>query len=195
MKIHSYVVEHDVGFAPNPFWGVCSLANCKPRIRGYASLGDVIVGTGSTKHDKQQCLVYWMKVDEIITYDEYWHDSRFYLKKPNLYGSRIQQYGDNVYFKNSTGEVFQLDSFHSNSYGEFSEENMERDIGTTDRVLLGKEFLYFGKNAPEIPLEFSNFIKKGQNHKNKFDSNEVERFYSWLTSFPQRGFVNYPLDW
>lgn len=31
--LFSYVVETDSGFAPNPFFGVCTLARCKPSIR------------------------------------------------------------------------------------------------------------------------------------------------------------------
>ena len=31
MRLHSYVVARDYGFAPNPFLGVCTLATCKPK--------------------------------------------------------------------------------------------------------------------------------------------------------------------
>ncbi|WP_225761747.1 hypothetical protein [Acinetobacter sp. Marseille-P8610] len=33
MKIFSYVVSRDFGFAPNPFFNFCTLATCKPKIR------------------------------------------------------------------------------------------------------------------------------------------------------------------
>ena len=33
-RIYSYVVRYDSGFAPNPFYGYCTLATCKPDIRG-----------------------------------------------------------------------------------------------------------------------------------------------------------------
>src|SRR5712671_5339411 len=33
MRLYSYVVARDFGFAPNPFFGVCTLATCKPDIR------------------------------------------------------------------------------------------------------------------------------------------------------------------
>ena len=36
MTLFSYVIEHDLGFAPNPFHGVCTLACCKPQIRKIA---------------------------------------------------------------------------------------------------------------------------------------------------------------
>ena len=39
-RIHSYVVRYDSGFAPNPFYGYCTLATCKPNIRRSADIGD-----------------------------------------------------------------------------------------------------------------------------------------------------------
>ena len=46
-RIHSYVVRYDSGFAPNPFYGYCTLATCKPSIRKGADIGDWVVGSGS----------------------------------------------------------------------------------------------------------------------------------------------------
>ena len=39
-------MTRDYGFAPNPFFGFCTLANCKPKIRKSANVGDWIIGTG-----------------------------------------------------------------------------------------------------------------------------------------------------
>ena len=36
VRLYSYVFDHDYGFAPNPFHGVCTLATCKPSIREHA---------------------------------------------------------------------------------------------------------------------------------------------------------------
>jgi len=36
MKVYSYIVAYDSGFAPNPFHGICTLACCKPTIRRTA---------------------------------------------------------------------------------------------------------------------------------------------------------------
>lgn len=44
MNLYSYVITRDYGFAPNPFWGICSLATCKPQIRQRALKGDWIAG-------------------------------------------------------------------------------------------------------------------------------------------------------
>src|SRR4051794_22002633 len=99
MTVFTYVVEHDLGFAPNPFHGFCSLACCKPRIREKARLGDYILGTGAVKPKLRGYLTYWMQVDEIVPFDEYWIDKRFRRKKPAMGGTTFLRYGDNIYHR------------------------------------------------------------------------------------------------
>ena len=43
-KLYAYVMTYDTGFAPNSFYGVCTLACCKPKIRSSVanSLGKII---------------------------------------------------------------------------------------------------------------------------------------------------------
>ncbi len=50
MKIYSYVVRYDAGFAPNPFGEFSTLATCKPRIRKKIQVGDWVIGTGSVEN-------------------------------------------------------------------------------------------------------------------------------------------------
>ena len=45
MKIMSYIITHDYGFAPNPYGGFLTLATCKPKIRNSAKIGDILVGS------------------------------------------------------------------------------------------------------------------------------------------------------
>lgn len=47
-RIYSYVVRYDSGFAPNPFYGYCTLATCKPDIRRAAEVGDWLVAPATT---------------------------------------------------------------------------------------------------------------------------------------------------
>ncbi len=82
MRLYSYKVRYDIGFAPNPFHGVCTLATCKPRIRAGASVGDWVVGVGSASQGTLGRLVFGMQVEEKMTFDEYWDDERFQSKKP-----------------------------------------------------------------------------------------------------------------
>lgn len=79
-KLFSYVVHHDLGFAPHPFGGFCTLAKCKFGTAGkrniveLAQTGDWIAGTGgadlkrSAGHGK---LVYAMRVDEVVPLGTY----------------------------------------------------------------------------------------------------------------------------
>lgn len=46
-QLFSYVIPTDDGAAPNPSWGECSLAICKPAIRKGADVDDWVIGTGS----------------------------------------------------------------------------------------------------------------------------------------------------
>ncbi len=74
MKLYSYTLRYDDGAAPNPFWGVCSLAIRKPSIRLAAEVDDWIVGLGSAKSpigDISDHVVYAMKVTSKMTLEEY----------------------------------------------------------------------------------------------------------------------------
>lgn len=84
-KVFSYIVARDYGFAPNPFYGVLTLATCKPVIRKTASIGDFIIGCSNKALGNK--LIYMAKVSEILTFDQYWNDPRFAKKKPVMNGS------------------------------------------------------------------------------------------------------------
>lgn len=40
-SLFSYCIPVDDGAAPNPYWGICTLVICKPRIRLAADIGDL----------------------------------------------------------------------------------------------------------------------------------------------------------
>ena len=198
MKLFSYVVARDYGFAPNPFFRICTLATCKPKIRKPASIGDWIIGTGSKPKGRRGYLVYAMCVTETMTFNEYWEDERFQRKKPNLRGSMKQAFGDNIYFKDDAGEWHQQDSHHSCEDGSPNLHNIRNDT-QTDRVLLSKEYSYWGGPGPEIPSEFRNYggcdicVKRG--HKCRFPEGLVNGFVAWLRSLDVNGYLDEPLDW
>ncbi len=78
-KLFSYVMDHDLGFAPNPFGGFCTLAKCKfgssrRNIVDLAEECDWIAGTGGadqTKSAGHGKLIYAMRVDEKISLGKY----------------------------------------------------------------------------------------------------------------------------
>src|SRR3954453_14563373 len=113
MALFSYVVRWDHGFAPNPFYGICSLATCKPGLRKKATLGDWVLGTGPSKRGLAGRAVFLMQFDESITFDAYWRDPRFLAKRPVLSGSFKARFGDNICHRaNLGGPWIQADSRH-----------------------------------------------------------------------------------
>ena len=82
--IRAYIVEHDIGFAPNPFFGVCTLATCKPEIRWHTSIGEWVVGIGSIADGIRGRMVFAMKVEEALTFEKYWNDEPLSDEKAEL---------------------------------------------------------------------------------------------------------------
>ena len=199
MRLHSYVLDHDYGFAPNPFHGVCTLATCKPSIREHAALGDYVVGTGCAKRRRRGFLVYFMVVDEITTYDAYWEDPRFHAKRPFLRGSKIQAFGDNIYHRDAeSGEWRQANSLHSERNGTPNPLNVEHDT-KSEKVLIGHDYAYWGGAGPEIPALFRDFngadVCARRGHRNHFAEEHRDQFIDWLRSLDAHGYVARPLDW
>ena len=85
MTCFRYKLEHDYGFAPNPFHGILTLATCKPKIRKTAQMGDFIIGHASKKFSHK--IIFMMRVTDVTTFDKYWMDDRFQIKKPIMNGS------------------------------------------------------------------------------------------------------------
>lgn len=195
MRLFSYVVARDFGFAPNPFHGVCTLATCKPRIRAKAEVGDWIVGTGSKRYLLHKQIVYAMQISEILTFAEYWQNDRFIRKRPYLSGSLKQAYGDNIYHRDpATGLWLQENSHHSLSDGTPNQANIMRDTHSP-RVLVGEEFYYWGSAGPTIPDKFSDTCLSGQGHRCNFPSSFVNSLIDWIRSMGQKGYLGEPSEW
>jgi len=136
-----------------------------------------------------------MRVGEIMLFDDYWSDPRFARKRPNMRGSLMHRYGDNIYRTGPDGTFQQLDSFHSEGDGSLSTANRKRDTGTTQKVLIGTEFTYYGKAAPPIPHELGFLVKKGPGHKCRFAANDQAGIEAWLAALPERGYSGEPGRW
>lgn len=198
MKLYSYVVARDFGFAPNPFFGFCTLATCKPKIREHASVGDWVVGTGaSVAYGYSGRLIYAMQVSEVLDFDTYWNDARFSRKRPNLTGSLQVLYGDNIYHR--VGKRWeQADSHHSNENGRVNKDNLAWDTGV-DRLLVASKFVYWGRSAPTIPKKFRSFGKAkddicaGRGHR-VFRNELPAAFAAWLEHECKWGVRGEPLE-
>lgn len=152
MAYYSYKITRDYGFAPNPFFGYCTLACCKPHIRQRANVGDWIIGTGAIENRLLYHLIFLMKITEKISFEEYWDDERFVRKKPVLNGSLKQMHGDNIYHK-ETGEWCQMDSHHSFYEGRLNEGNLKQDL-SGKFVLVSNQFIYLGNKHIRVPAKY-----------------------------------------
>ncbi len=161
MTYYSYVIPRDYGFAPNPYFGYCTLATCKPVVRRVAQVGDWIAAYGSAVHQLNGMLVFLMRIQETLTFDEYWQDSRFRCKRPVFNKSVTYMYGDNIYH-HVNGNWVQEPSHHSLP-DRINYNNLNRDT-RTNRVLIAEEFYYFGDCAIHVPSEFMALVWHGRNH-------------------------------
>jgi hypothetical protein len=201
-RIHSYVVRYDSGFAPNPFYGFCTLATCKPDIRRSAKIDDWVVGTGSNNRTVKRggFLVYAMCVTESLTFQEYDSDPRFKRKKPYRTGSRKQSCGDNIYFRSRVGNRWcQRDSFHTRSDGEMNRNHVQRDT-RVDRVLISDTFVYFGGSGPLVPSSLKDrdgrsLAKSGIGRSCFEGESLLIRFGKWIESLGVTGYQAPPYEW
>lgn len=197
-RLYSYVVVRDYGFAPNPFSGTCTLAACKPKIRAKAQRGDWVIGVGAISTGRAGNLIYAMKVGEGLTFDEYWRDSRFIVKRPVINGSLKRAYGDNIYHK-EVGVWIQADSHHSFVNGRQNSENLRRDV-SADRVLVAEEFYYFGDQAVQVPLRARrlgrhDLCRPGRGHIVNIPEALRGEFLQWLTQSYSPGIHGQPANW
>ena len=198
--LFTYVVRYDIGFAPNPFHGMCTLATCKPDIRRTAKSGDWVAGIGSRQKGQEGLLVFGMRMDEAVSYDEYWSDPKFQRKRPNRVGSLKQRYGDNIYHRAPDGESWvQEDSRHSLEDGTPNFDHVTRDT-SAPRVLISQEFAYYGDRAINIPAGFRDWegrdiCSSGRGYRRNFPDDLRDAFATWLESQTDVGIAGEPLDW
>lgn len=180
MRLYSYVVVHDTGFAPNPFWGYCTLANCKPAIRRTAQVEDWVVGL-SPKYAENR-LIYAMRVEEILSHDAYFADARFGPKKPDYsQGQVVCKSGDNIYEPRSEGGFHQLQSMHSNGTDE-NPWTKAHDL-SGKKVLVSKTFCYFGSQAISLPPDLD-CLKVGRAHRCRFSEDTISLFLEFMSDKP-----------
>ena len=202
MIIYSYLLDHDLGLAPNPFGNYCTLAVCKPIIRksNNLGLGDWVIGTGSGALEKStgrkltNKLIYAMKVTDKISLENYWNDSRFQYKKPIMNGTLVTMFGDNFYHKDEKGNWIQDDSTHSNLDGTENVEHVKTDTEGKN-VLVSEHFYYFGDKAPSIPNELIEVCHTTQGQKIIKPDQLAIDFIKWLSSNFKKGVQGDPLNW
>ena len=180
-SLFTYCIPVDDGAASNPFWGVCTLAICKPKIRLKAEVGDWVVGTGSRNapppvRDCSGCVVYAMRVTRKMTMCEYdYYTRRSLPEKIPIWDSPDvrRRVGDSIY-DFSTWPPNVRPSVHS-------EANRQHDLGGKS-VLLSDHFFCFGDKPLRLPDHLLPIVKQTQGHRSRANAEYVDAFVEWLHS-------------
>ena len=200
MKLFSYIIKSDLGFSPNPFWGACTLACCKPAIRRTAEVGDWVVGIrGKMLYKKLKLpktidplqkygIIYAMRVSDKLTFDEYY--VKFPEKRPDLKNAEtIYRRGDNIYKPIKKGDYEQLESQHTIKK---AFENKIKDL-SGKFVLISDEFYYFGSKPIKIPNKLKSLICGRANKSNLNDT--IKRPFVKFISSKKQGISAKPSLW
>ncbi len=179
-RLFTYSIKHDTGYAPNPFYGVCTLNTCKPQIRREANEGDWIV---ALKRDQVICV---LKITKKMTMDEYWHYCNRHL--PNKippqtggHGYPFHLVGDCQY-DFSSGSAKQLKGMHDLTH-------MQTDLSGKN-TLLSEHFVYFGDHETRLPAELLPIARYANGHwigeARKSTANNPYRmaFENWARTLP-----------
>lgn len=178
MKLYTYTLRYDDGAAPNPFWGICTLAVRKPSIRLAAEVGDWIVGLGPAKSsvgDISDHVVYAMNVTLKMSMEEYDQFCKTFIpkKKPDWrnidYRMRM---GDCIYNYISHGNPKMRTGIHK-------EENQEKDLSGL-YALASKQFYYFGGKPEKLPDALRPIKPAAQGYESDANQPYAEAFVNWI---------------
>jgi len=188
MRLCSYTVVHDTGFAPNPFGGYCTLAACTPNHQGIKlSQGDLVVGHATAKRAHR--LTYVMELSEPpLDFDIYYNDRRFEGKKPRFDLTWQEACGDNIYHQTSNGAWAQDENLFHNTPKHLAQDTKH------PRVFISRHFYYFGANAPIMPKEFSDLIRDRHGCKCEYSEQLIVAFVKWLQTNFSPGVDGEPFD-
>jgi hypothetical protein len=194
MRLFSYKLTNDSGFAPNPFFGILTLATCKPQIRKKKEIGDWIAGFTSKRlcNDEvgKERLIYLMQVTDKIRISEYFSHPDFQNKIPNLSQKEfVYQAGDNIYKPLEDGFV-QLENRNH------TPDNKEHDL-SGEFVLISTNFYYFGRKPLKIPVDLRPEVPKGQSAHGclTHDHKRTVDFIRFITETFEIGVHHAPHKW
>ena len=181
-SVYLYAVTYDLGFAPNPFGGLCTIACCKPGIRATAQIGDWVVGMTGVRTKLALRCVFGMVVSGETTFDDYWTGSDYRSRRPVRNGTPKKLVGDNIYHRESAASPWlQENSVHSRLDGTQCPLNTAHDT-RINRVLVSDRFVYFGALAPAMPQSIREKIgyHKNPRDRRRYDAVEAKPLLDWL---------------
>ena len=199
MRLRSYKMKGDTGFAPNPFGCSLTLVTCKPGIRNKARVGDWVAGLTCKSlagHDiGSERLVYLMRVGEKLLLRDYFRDTRFQDKIPGM-GADGQEAkaGDNIYrpLRADAASAADFEQLENANHGW---GHRRRDVGG-NFVLVSEEFYYFGRRAPTVPCDVRPDVPRGQARYGVWSCLvQAERFLRYIRANYRVGRHGQPHNW
>ncbi|MCB0173540.1 MAG: hypothetical protein KDJ97_23670 [Anaerolineae bacterium] len=193
MRLFSYKLKHDTGFAPNPFFGVLTLATCKPRIRKSKRVGDWIAGFTSRSLCRdavgEERLIYLMQITDKIPIFEYFLHPNFQNKIPDLDRKEfVYHAGDNIY-KPHAGDFIQLDN--KNHFPHDKVKDLSGEF-----VLISTKFYYFGGKPLEISPDLRPRVPVGQSaHGSLTLGEQASKFINYVRNGISKGVHHAPHRW
>jgi hypothetical protein len=195
-RLFSYILRIDDGAAPNPFWRLCTLTICKPKLRKIAEHGDWIIGTGSKSvqqkdskfKDYSNHLIYAMKITckKLLKDYDIYCKTKLKNKIPKYYNRtdyRLRM-GDCIYDYSKGNSPILRPSVHK-------EKNIETDLSGIYTLLSG-HFYYFGDRPVLIPTELKDIIKRNQGHKKIENQELIDKFIKWISQYKRNKLYGKP---
>lgn len=195
-KMWSYKLVYDELFAPNPLWGILTLATCKPKIRKSPNSirgtwiarwtactihNSELFGSGIDKYPSgHERLVFLAQIDDSISLDEYWERYPNKRNNPSVCIKDARLYGDNIYHNDNldcNGNVVA----EPNMWGHNGAEVAKRDYMYGKRALICKRFYYFTReHRLEIDPKFIPLVHHGRGESLKKDTVLINDFIDFV---------------
>lgn len=184
-RLFTYKVASDTGSAPNPYFGVCTLALSVPRIRQEAEPGDLVAGFGcrsAADPDEEFRVVYVMQVDEVLSWPHYIARCRAALpgKIPGP-GAPEQHAGDCIY----PLEVGRVGRIPLASRSGHDASSYSKDVEAGANVLMARCFWYFGagdRHRLVVPDALRELSPPGQGHQSRKNTCFLPGFVAWFNA-------------
>lgn len=184
-RLFTYKVASDTGSAPNPYFGVCTLALSVPRIRQEAEPGDLVAGFGcrsAADPDEEFRVVHVMQVDEVLSWPHYIARCRAALpgKIPGP-GAPEQHAGDCIY----PLEVGRVGRIPLASRSGHDASSYSKDVEAGANVLMARCFWYFGagdRHRLVVPDALRELSPPGQGHQSRKNTCFLPGFVAWFNA-------------
>ena len=181
--LFTYKVANDAGTAPNPYFGVCTLALGKARIRQHAEPGDLVVGFGCRSPadpDEEFRVIYAMQVEEVLTWPSYITRCRLGLRGKIPEASSPERYAGDCIYRLEGGQVAREPLPSGSGHDSSSYQN---DVEAGKNVLTARRYWYFGagdRHRLVVTQALRELSPPGQGFRSKRNALLITTFVGWF---------------